>query len=790
MHFKRAFLFLGLLCAPLFALTFSITQGKEEDQNFATLTLKHDTPFVCTQSPLPPRIITCVIHSTPKPGFTPMNTTFFDISYDIKDYVFYLYIKPKFKQQLFALPHDYKRHIPIQSAPTNTSDTWQIVGFSEKIPFLTPKNHTQESYAGLDFPIIIEDAQTPYIQELGVDNQPLNYSKGADLDGYLQVKKLMGEQSYLAALKAIGNIFETYPKTLFRKDLYLYEMIALDKLNKRQDLLLQIGERWLKLYPADPKVPHVLYLTGTAYDRINHAKQAQNQFQRAIIEYPGSRYAPLSQMRLAEQSANEGNNSGALTLFQKAYSGAKDIESASLIAFSWARFDLEAYGGKNAPILVQKILEANPKFFLNYPTQSYDFLTNLKTHALFAPAIAIAKILSDQDNNPTIKEKASFDLGFLYAKNNQPNKAHIANLEYLDNFNNAMHIPLVKQRDNEILFLMHGSFEEKLARFNQILKDFPQGSSEHQKALEYKAQMLLEERYYSQVLGMAPDLAMNSEPMQQALVALGRNAVKEGDCRSAVDYLVQVAPLQPNVFTQEEQLEAFDCLYNAKLYNQAGVFAKNGLQKSPENPEKRIDWLYRQANNLYKLDDFQNSLLAAKDAFTLATLKKAQHYYDIAFVLFTDYMHTNNPSQALALFPQLQKWFKGDARMIDVYGLLLQNEAKTTNNPTTLQLYATNLIALQQAHQNDSFTPYAQQQLISAFMREGKLDRALEENQALLKKSLEPQEKQHTLYMQGSILKQQNRIPESQKAFGACIAIKSASAWKDLCQQALSLLQP
>ncbi|WP_233704451.1 DUF7494 domain-containing protein [Helicobacter cynogastricus] len=783
-------LFLVLLCTPLFALTFSITQGKEEDQDFATLTLKNDSPFTCTQNPIPPTTITCVIHSIPKPGFTPMNTAFFNISYDIKNYVFYLYIKPKFQQQLFALPHDYKRHIPIQNLPIKTSDTWQIVGFTNKIPFLTSKDSAQESYKGLDFPILIEDAQTPYIQELGVDNKPLNYSKGADLDGYLQVKKLMGEQSYLAALKAIGSIFETYPNTLFRKDLYLYEMIALDKLNKRQDLLLQIGERWLKLYPADPEVPHVLYLMGTAYDHINHARQAQNHFERAIIEYPQSRYAPLSQMRLAEQSANEGNNSGALTLFQKAYSAAKDIESASLIAFSWARFDLNTYGGKNAPILVHKILEANPNFFLHYPIQSYEFLTNLKTHALFAPAIAIAKILSDQDNDPSIKEKAAFDLGFLYAKNNQPNEAHVANLEYLDNFNNVARISLVKQRDNEVLFLMHGSFEEKLARFNQILKDYPAGSNEHKKALDYKAQMLLEERYYSQVLGMAPDLPMDSEPMQQALLALGRNAVKEGDCKSAVDYLVQVVPLQPDAFTQEEQLEAFDCLYNAKLYNQAEVFAKNGLQKSPENPEKRIDWLYRQGNNLYKLDNFQDSLLAAKDAFTLATLKKAKRYYDIGFVLFADYMRTNNPTQALDLFPKLQKWFKDDKRMIDVYGLLLQNEAKTTNNPTTLQLYATNLIALQKTHQNDSFTPYAQQQLISALMREGKLDRALQENQALLKESLDSQERQHALYMQGSILKQQNKIQESQKAFSACLAIKNTSAWKDLCQQALNLLQP
>ncbi|WP_233705979.1 hypothetical protein, partial [Helicobacter felis] len=57
------------------------------------------------------------------------------------------------------------------------------------------------------------------------------------------------------------------------------------------------------------------------------------------------------------------------------------------------------------------------------------------------------------------------------------------------------------------------------------------------------------------------------------------------------------------------------------------------------------------------------------------------------------------------------------------------------------------------------------QQIIRAVMREGKIDRALEKNQALLKKSLGPKEKQKTLLMPGSILKQKKKIPESQKGF-------------------------
>ncbi|WP_104695249.1 DUF7494 domain-containing protein [Helicobacter salomonis] len=791
MRLKHAFVAL-LTCAStsLFALKLSITQGKEKDQDFATLTLTHDHPFACSQARIPPEVITCVIHSIPKPGFTPLKTPFFDISYEMKDYVFYLHIRPKFQQKLFAIPRDYRQYIPIQKASPQDSTTWQIVGYHHNIPFLTPKDPQAEANAGLNFPILIEDAQTPYIQELGADNKPLHYTKGSDLDGYLQVKKLMEEQSYLNALKAIGSIFQVYPHTVFRKDLYLYEIIALGELKRRQDLLLQIGERWLKLYPADPGVPQVLYLMGTAYTQINYARQATEQFKRVLNEYQQSRYAPLSQMRLAQQDANEGNRSAALAGFQKAYSQAKDKESASLIAFSWALFELEHREGLNATSLLNKIQQANPSFFLQDMPQSYAMLTSLKANALFAPAIDIAKLLANQDGDPVIKEKAAFELGLLYAKNNQPNEAHTANLDYLDNFTNVGHITAVKQRDEEILFLMHGGFGEKLARYNHILENYPKGSREHQKALDYKAQMLVEEHYYSQVLAMAPDLPMSAEPMQKALLHLGKDAVKEGDCQSAVSYLIQVIPLNPEQFEQTEQLEAFDCFYRAKLYDKAEVFAKNGLEKSPENPENRLDWLYRQGKNLYALRNYQNSLLASKDALTLVTLNKKKKYYDIAFTVFLDYMHTNNPQEAFKVFPKLQEWFKDDERMLEVYGLLLQNEEKTTNNPTTLELYAKNAIALQQEHQSNAFMPYAQEQLINALMRQNKLEDALKQSEALLAKPLEEQDKARILYMQGTIFKQQNNLAQAQKAFEACDAIKVSSGWKDLCTQALNLLKP
>ncbi|BEG57094.1 Paralysed flagella protein PlfA [Helicobacter sp. NHP21005] len=777
----------ALFCAFLpflHALNLSVTKGRERDANFATLTLTHEKPFACVYETYPAQEVICTINSTPKIGFMPFDTEFFEVSYTMQNFIFHLHIKPKFQEALFAIPYDYKQHIPIQKLKLSTSKVWQIVGFHKKIPFLTPKDPNAPSNVGLNFPILIEGAQTPLIQELDADNKPLTYTKGQDLEEYLALKELIKNGYYLEALEAVARILRLYPTTIFKKDLYFYEIVALSKLKKRQELTIQVASQWLKLYPSDPQVPYVLYMLGNTYSQINYTVQAAEHYNRIVDEYPNNRYAALAQMHLAEQAANGGDRSSALTLFQKAYSAAKDIDSASQIAFNWGLFDLNN-GGKNATLILNKIIYGNPEYFMRHPVKSYDLLIALKTHAFFEPAIKIATLLSHQDNDKNIQEKAAFELGFLYAKNNQPNEAHFANLEYLDNYTNVIHITLVKSRDEQVLFAMHGDYTEKLNRYNRVLKDYPKTSKEYQKALEYKAELLLSRRYYSQVLKL--NLPHNSPAMQEALLQQGHLALKEADCKSFNTYLVRMEKIDPHSFDDEEQVEAFDCLYENALYDKAGIFSTAALKDKPVN---KLPWLYRQGRNLYALNDFANSLLAAKDALKLANLKKQPKYYDIAFTVFLDYMKTNNPQEAFNVYNRLQKDFKDDERMIEVYALLLESEQKGKNNPTTLELYARNLIALQQHYENNSYTPYAENQLISALSREGKVEEALKQSDALLTLKLEPKERQRALYNKATLQRQQNDKEGAKKTFQTCVAIKESSAWKDLCQQALDLFKP
>ncbi|MGL2857494.1 tetratricopeptide repeat protein, partial [Helicobacter pylori] len=325
---SKFFLLMSLLSHSLNALSLTLTQGKEGGEDFSVLTLRHNKAFSCFYTNEKPpsgieaslsiihakRPIECVIDSIPKEGFTPLENAFFNITYSMRQQQFILHIKPKVMRRLtlFSFDRDYKKAIPLFVENDAKAKMWQIIGYDQNIPFLSEKDNAQK---GLNFPIVIKDAQTPIIQELDVNNKPLLTTKDYDLNAYLEAKKQMDSQAYFDALRTISRAFKNYPQTIFKKDLYLLEIIALGQLGIKKSLLIDIGTKWIKNYPTDPNIPEVLYYVAKALDENNNYKQAMHYYKRILLEYKNSRYAPLAQMRLAIEAAEGSDLSNANMLF-------------------------------------------------------------------------------------------------------------------------------------------------------------------------------------------------------------------------------------------------------------------------------------------------------------------------------------------------------------------------------------------------------------------------------------------------------------------------------------------
>ncbi|WP_000266395.1 DUF7494 domain-containing protein [Helicobacter pylori] len=793
---SKIFLLMGLLSHSLNALSLTLTQGKEGGEDFSVLTLRHNKAFSCSYvNEKPPsgieaslsiihakRPIECVIDSIPKEGFTPLENAFFNITYSMRQQQFILHIKPKVMRRLtlFSFDRDYKKAIPLFVENDAKAKMWQIIGYDQKIPFLSEKDNAQK---GLNFPIIIKDAQTPIIQELDVNNKPLLTTKGYDLNAYLEAKKQMDSQAYFDALRTISRAFKNYPQTIFKKDLYLLEIIALGKLGIKKPLLIDIGTQWIKNYPTDPNIPEALYYVAKALDENNNYKQAVRYYKRILLEYKNSRYAPLAQMHLAIEAAEASDLSSASMLFKEAFSNAKDKESASEIALNWAEAEINYQNFNNAKYLIDKVVQSNPDYLSTHSESALELLKLLKKNQMNESAIEIAQLLLNQDDDVKAKEQALYDLGALYARIKDFKNAHLYNLRYLQDHAELERASVVRARDEKALFSMEGNTQEKIAHYDKIIQNFP-NSNEAQKALELKAQLLFDNKRYAEVLGMQKNLPKDSPLIQKTLNVLAKTPLEDHRCKEALKYLSQITAFE---FNPKEEIQAFDCLYFASLKEKAQIIALNAL-KAAKTPSEKLVWLYRLGRNYYRLGDFKNSTLASKDALILAQSLNKKEFYDIAFVLFSDYMQNNEKELALNLYAFLEKHFKDDKRMALVYFKLLENE----KDPKSVKIYATSLLKLQDAYKDYSYTPFGEFALIDAYRVTKDYLKALEALDKLLNRRLSLEDHQKALYLQSSLLDLTHQKAKSRASLEKCIQLKQkdqTNAWQNLCEQGLNLFK-
>ncbi|EMH03183.1 tetratricopeptide repeat protein [Helicobacter pylori GAM239Bi] len=787
---------MGLLSHSLNALSLTLTQGKEGGEDFSVLTLRNDKSFSCSYvNEKPPsgieaslsimhakRPIECVIDSIPKEGFTPLENAFFNITYSMRQQQFILHIKPKVMRRLtlFSFDRDYKKAIPLFVENDPKAKMWQIVGYDQKIPFLSEKDNAQK---GLNFPITIKGAQTPIIQELDVNNKPLLTTKGYDLNAYLEAKKQMDSQAYFDALRTISRAFKNYPQTIFKKDLYLLEIIALGKLGIKKSLLIDIGTQWIKNYPTDPNIPEALYYVAKALDENNNYKQAVRYYKRILLEYKNSRYAPLAQMHLAIEAAEASDLSSASMLFKEAFSNAKDKESASEIALNWAEAEINYQNFNNAKYLIDKVVQSNPDYLSMHSELALELLKLLKKNQMNESAIEIAQLLLNQDDDVKAKEQALYDLGALYARIKDFKNAHLYNLRYLQDHAELERASVVRARDEKALFSMEGNTQEKIAHYDKIIQNFP-NSNEAQKALELKAQLLFDNKRYAEVLSMQKNLPKDSPLIQKTLNILAKTPLEDNRCEEALKYLSQITAFE---FNPKEEIQAFDCLYFASLKEKAQIIALNAL-KAAKTPSEKLIWLYRLGRNYYRLGDFKNSTLASKDALILAQSLNKKEFYDIAFVLFSDYMQNNEKELALNLYAFLEKHFKDDKRMALVYFKLLENE----KDPKSVKIYATSLLKLQDAYKDYSYTPFGEFALIDAYRVTKDYLKALEALDKLLNRRLSLEDHQKALYLQSSLLDLTNQKAKSKASLEKCVQLKQkdqTNAWQNLCEQGLNLFK-
>ena len=767
------------------ALEVSINYGKQNGAHFSVLNLQHSEPFECqeidnTQGEAT-RIV-CVVKKTPMASFAPTSTVFFKFWNRVIDGELYLYIEPNFSAKLFNTYVDLRDEVAIPKERPKKSQKWQIVGYKERIPFLSSSSTAAK---GLNFPVSIAHNQETFIHELDVNRAPLEFEEGQDFTYYLGIQDMMKNALYLDAIKAIDETLRAFPESIFVKDLMYYRLKALQEIDPQEnaDAIIDMGTKWVKRYPTDMHIPEVLYYVGNAYNDIRFGVESKYFYERLISEYPSSRFAPLAKMQLAKNYYGLSDSPMAMRLFVQAYQEAKDLDSAGMIALAWSEFYIQSHKKPEAKKLIDTLMLAYPQFLGKNPAKVEGFIRLLAESEMWESAAKMSESLFTQlQDSLILSHEEVLDKAALYYQNAQQyEKSHELNALFLQEFGNKPKVQEVKERDDKLLFFVGvgDEDEKKIERYEYLMQKYP-NTDIAQKAQELKSQILFAQGRYEELLDTP-----NEELAHKSYQKLILKAQQSNDCPKIAEYF---AHYDRGEFDEAQNLRIFDCLYELSLNSQAQAVIE-GMAQAQSDMSKRLEILYREARNLDKLGLTKQAVLASRDALTLARGLGQSARYDVGFVLFKNLMALENLDEAREVYTFLHKHLGDDARMIDVELELLKG-AQAQKEETAIELYARDILRLQALHSTSNGTPYVELALAQSYMRLGAWGDANAILGALLQKDITQSTRAQALYLQGSNDKNASDYARARESFESCQKLggEGVEVWQNLCAEGLGLL--
>lgn len=772
-----------LIGIKLFSLEMHVNSGREKNEDFSILTLRHTQPFACKENINiynEVSTIDCTIDQTPINNFIPTNTLFFNFSTQVINNKFHIIITPKHKVKLFSTFIDLKKNIPIPKERPEKSRQWQIVGYVSTIPFLSQK-HTE----GLNFPINIPSLDNLYIQQLDINLRPLHYEEGIDFDRLKEIRTLFAQKKYSEVISDCGKALKSFPKSIFRKDFLFYQIKSMTHFSTKDNLntIIALCLDWIKEYPSDKSIPEVIYILANTYAQIFLNDEAYYYYKRVINEYGDTDWMALAKMQLAKNFAAEGLFKINASLFVDAYKSAKTKDVANQIAIEWAKYSLTQNDKQKAQDLIDLVLKDDPVYFVENLQNTIPLLHSLANYDLPELAADIGSYLigklpqDNEDLENIINQTAQW-----YQEAGNIKKAEEYNTIFLKKYPNSKDYKTVLARNDRLLFRFDQTDtpEKRLKILDDIISRYP-NSKESETAYLLKAETLFELKRYEDILKIQQFL--NKSP----IIAKAKNAMllellAANECKKIPRFL---EGSNTRLFNEKEKLELFDCLYSIKFYREAKIIL-NDVSLEDKNAQDKLPWLYRSAKTLYHLGEYTPSRLAAEDTNSIAHALQIKEYYDIDFYLFDDLAHLGLKERAQKISAQLAQEFPEDERMLKVWKTMLE-WAKEKNDNNAIEIYAKDILTLQQKTKNYDDSPYVNLILIDALTANNKYLECKEEIEKLLQHKLKPEERQKILYIQGALLKSIGEDPV--KIFQECIEINISSSWKNLCQKSLDLIK-
>jgi TolA-binding protein len=789
-------LLLFFTLTQLFSLTITLNSAKEENSEYAVLHIEDEEPINCQSIPreLGQEVYLCQFNKIVKAPIEAKRMKLVEIDFLEKEQEFFIKIEPKVKSKLIYIKSSLYEETEISDKVTQDKYKHWSVLLYEKEPFKKTKSEDN-----IDFPITYHKELKPYIGALDLNGVPISYAQSKDIKLYLDIKKAFENKMYQDAIEDSIKTIKTYPQTIFKGEILLYRIKALDLAldNPENDISEQFdrsdvvkeAKAWVRAFPSNENLPEVLMIIAKSYLAMGQKSDANYFLDILISEHEDSLYTKKGILLFADDLYNTRQKEKALKLYKDVLYSAQDLDVAAEAAIRLVDKEVDRGKGDEAREYLLKVLNANETFLLKDRTDTYRLAEKLANNRLYDIAARLVDVLlKDVKKIDEQREVLMRDSGLWHAKANEITLAYDALQQYLNEYKTGDFTDEVQSAMDELFFELNETNETKLANYyDTLIEKYKNHIGD--KAVVEKAKLLLSQKRYEDVLKMQDILLHVSddngtevkELIAKAASSLTKNSMNEDDCAGAVQYIEEYK-LPENSF---EAQKIYECLMRSSRYEKAKEISQTKAQDTNLS-EKKL-WLENYLSSLYYLSDYENVVMVYPDISSLATALKVKTKYDSLKYTFLAYLKLDKFEKALELTNLLEKYYPNDFRNSDIFYEIVK-VATDTQDDLLLVKYAKKVIDLQNKAKKYIQTPHVEFSYIIALKRLNKNKEALTVAQDLLKKQLQDIDKARAYYYGAEISLKDKNTTQAKEYFEKCTQVKDKSSWSDICEQNLKLL--
>jgi tetratricopeptide (TPR) repeat protein len=776
------------LCLPLFAFELSLQSGKEAREHYSILHLRHNVPFTCQSTKDEfgeTRRVDCHFSTTPKKSFSPIENAQLSISASSTSKGYTITILPKSKMKLIPIVFDLSKESQTYQNDVKKASHWNIIGYQKNPPLI---NDSVPSSLAINFPIKVKKNSPPYVGGLDLKGNPIKIRRVQDVTDYMEMKKAYAAKEYDKVLDRANSTLKEYPNTVFKNELMLYQIRSYHQLGEYEKLLT-LSKKFMREYSGDPSVAEVLAYTANAYSKIGQVVDADYYFDRLFDEQSESPFAILGMIYKAEQSETTGDPKKSLMFYQKALLATSDVAIASKAAFKLAQLELAREDKKKAAEYIDKIAAANPNYF----SEVYDDAMNMTTAFLDRKDPKTAARITEALLNKTDKKSDNYpfllrNLGLQLAKAGKRTEALKRFNEYFESYKFGEYAEEIR-RAKDGLFFEDGdqNTTKEIKKYNDLIERYGDDSV-GRKALYKKAQLLLKEKKYQEILDMESDLYRlesteypeTNTIISKSAIGLTKEHLKEGKCLEAM----KLQKMYKVKLLNEWDESLFNCALKTTQYGAAKKIAQKHL-KSKSIQERQL-WLSRMVKTEFGLGEYKEAIKGGNELITLLGVEKNPPLNDIYRTMYDAAQRIGDAEGMIRHVKSIEGAFPNDFKDIERYTQMVSLGLKRKDEMLT-QNYARKVIVLQERTKTYTQSPYIEFTLAQSYQNLGKEGDALKVLRTLNDRKLVNEKRSRQQYMIGAIEQKLGNKRQAADAFNASIKADKNSAWGKLAKDALAL---